>query len=58
MKDSKNYKIMSIYCNDKDVITMRNLTGLMLDISTIQAERVEKNLSSMDNKVWLLFLGI
>lgn len=55
MKDSKIYKIMSIYCNEKDVITMRNLTGLMLDISTIQAERVEKNLSSMDNKVWLLF---
>lgn len=50
MKDSKIYKIMSIYCNEKDVITMRNLTGLMLDISTIQAERIEKNLSSMDKK--------
>lgn len=55
MKDSKIYKIMSIYCNEKDVITVRNLTGLMLDISTIQAERVEKNLSSMDKKAWLLF---
>ena len=55
MKDSKIYKIGSMFCNEKKTITLRYLTGLMLDISTIQASRVEKNLGAMDKKVWLLY---
>lgn len=44
-----------MFCNEKKTITLRYLTGLMLDISTIQASRVEKNLGAMDKKVWLLY---
>ena len=55
MKDSKIYKIGSMFCNEEKIITLRYLTGLMLDISTIQASRVEKNLGAMDKKVWLLY---
>lgn len=55
MKDSKVYKIGSMFCNEKGLITLRNLTSLMLDISTIQADRVEKKLEAMDKKVWLLY---
>lgn len=55
MKDSKNYEIGPMFCGEEGHITIRSLTGLMLDISTIQANRVEKNLKFMDNKVWLLY---
>ena len=44
-----------MFCNEEKIITLRYLTGLMLDISTIQASRVEKNLGAMDKKVWLLY---
>ena len=44
-----------MFCNEKGLITLRNLTSLMLNISTIQADRVEKNLEAMDKKVWLLY---
>lgn len=55
MKDSKNYEIGPMFCGENGHITMRSLTSLMVDISTIQAERVEKNLEVMDHKVWLLY---
>lgn len=55
MKDSKIYEIGPMFCGGNGHITMRSLTSLMVDISTIQAERVEKNLKVMDDKVWLLY---
>lgn len=55
MKDSKINEIGPMFCGENGHITMRNLTSLMVDISTIQAERVEKNLKVMDDKVWLLY---
>lgn len=55
MKNSKIYEIGPMFCGENGHITMRNLTSLMVDISTIQAERVEKNLKAMDDKVWLLY---
>ena len=55
MKDSKIYEIGPMFCGENGHITMRSLTSLMVDISTIQAERVEKNQKVMDDKVWLLY---
>ena len=55
MKEIRNYKVLPMLCNDKGIITIKNLTGLMLDLAFRQAARLEENLSEMDQKVWLLY---
>lgn len=55
MKEIRNYKVLPMLCNDKGNITIKNLTGLMLDLAFRQAARLEENLSEMDQKVWLLY---
>lgn len=55
MRDSKIYEIGTMLCGENGHITMKSLTSLMVNISTIQAKRVEKNLKVMDGKVWLLY---
>ena len=44
-----------MFCNDVGIITIKNLTGLMLDLAFRQSGRVEENLTIMDQKVWLLY---
>lgn len=55
MKEVGIYKILPVYCNEKGIVTIKNLTGLMLDLAFKQSERLEKNLSIMDGKVWLIY---
>ena len=55
MKEIGIYKVLPMYCNEKGIITIKNLTGLMLDLAFKQSEKLEKNLSIMDKKVWLIY---
>lgn len=55
MEYTKTYEIRSMFCNEKGIITMRSLTSLMVDLAFSQAGEVEKNLSVMKNKTWLLY---
>lgn len=55
MEYTKTYEIRSMFCNEKGIITMKSLTSLMVDLSFSQAGEVEKNLSAMKNKTWLLY---
>lgn len=55
MKEVGIYKVLPMYCNEKGIITIKNLTGLMLDLAFKQSERLEKNLSIMDGKAWLIY---
>lgn len=55
MKEIGIYKVLPMYCNEKGIITIKNLTGLMLDLAFKQSEKLEKNLSIMAKKVWLIY---
>lgn len=55
MKEVGNYKVLPMYCNENGIISIKNLTGLMLDLAFKQSEKFEKNLSIMDGKVWLIY---
>ena len=55
MKEVGIYKILPVYCNEKEIVTIKNLTGLMLDLAFKQSEKLEKNLSKMDGKAWLIY---
>lgn len=55
MKEVANYKILPMLCNERGVITVKNLTGLMLDLAFRQSEKIEKNFPIMDKKVWLIY---
>lgn len=55
MKEVGIFKVLPMYCNEKGIVTIKNLTGLMLDLAFKQSERLEKNLSIMDGKAWLIY---
>lgn len=55
MKESRSYRIGSIFCNEAGIITVRSLTGLMVDLAIYHAGNIEKDLGVMEDKVWLLY---
>ena len=44
MKEIRTYRVGSMLCNKEGFLSLKNLTGLMFDISFIQSDKIEKNL--------------
>lgn len=55
MDYTKTYKVRSMFTNENGIITLRSLTGLMVDLAFSQAREIEKDLAEMDDKTWLLY---
>lgn len=51
---SQNYNVPYLLCDKYGYLTMRNLVGLMAEVSMIHASKVEKNLD-MDKLRWILY---
>lgn len=54
MKEIRTYRVGSMLCNKEGFLSLKNLTGLMFDISFIQSDKIEKNLD-MNGKVRLVY---
>lgn len=55
MKEIGIYKVLPMFCNEKGILTLKNLTGFMLDLAFRQSAKLEKDLDIMEGKAWLLY---